>query len=119
MDRRKIGNIYEEKAKKFLEAKGLKYIDRNVFGRFGEIDLVFLDGKILVFIEVKYRKNSTFGYGSESVTDRKKKRIYLTAMEYLGRKKSLDCEVRFDLISFYGEDITWTRNIIWGDNFGF
>jgi len=119
MNKRKKGRYYESVALKYLEAKGLTFLERNVVGTHGEIDLIFLEGDTIVFVEVKYRSTGSYGSGIEAVDKRKAKRIYLTALEYMERKKLSEQEARFDLISFQGEELEWTRNIIWGDSFGF
>ena len=61
MNKWEKGHYYETEAKNYLEQKGLKYLERNVRGNSGEIDLVFLDEETIVFIEVKYRGTATFG----------------------------------------------------------
>lgn len=119
MNKYEKGHLYETKAKIFLEEKGLEYLERNFTGHRGEIDLIFLEGDTLVFVEVKYRSSSIYGSGIEAVDHRKAKRIYLTAMEYISRKHLFDLDVRFDLISFDKGRLKWTRNIIWGDCFEF
>ncbi len=119
MNKRKKGRYYEGVALKYLEVRGLVFLERNVMGTYGEIDLIFSEGDTIVFVEVKYRSTGSFGYGIEAVDERKAKRIYLTAMEYIERKNLSQQDVRFDLISFKGEEPEWTRNIIWGDSFGF
>lgn len=119
MNKYEKGHHYETKAKNYLEENGLKYLERNFTGYRGEIDLIFLEGETLVFVEVKYRGNKTYGTALEAVDTRKAKRIYLTAMEYLNRKNIFDLDVRFDLISFDEGRLKWTRNIIWGDCFEF
>ena len=119
MNKYEKGHLYETKAKEYLEERGLKYLERNYKGKKGEIDLIFLEDTTLVFVEVKYRSSPVYGVSAEAVDKRKAKRIYLTAMEYLNRKKYYDVDVRFDLVSFDRGRLKWTRNIIWGDCFEF
>lgn len=119
MNKRKKGRYYEGVALKYLEEMGLTFLERNVMGTQGEIDLIFMEGDTIIFVEVKYRSTGSYGYGAEAVDRRKAERIYLTALEYIERKKLFGLEVRFDLVSFLGEELEWTRNIIWGDSFGF
>jgi len=119
MNKRQKGTLYETKALEFLRLKGLKFLDRNIRGTYGEVDLIFTDENTLVFVEVKYRRTTNFGFGAEAVDKRKVKRIYLTAMEYIWNNKLEDMDVRFDLISFDNWELKWTRNIIWGDSFEF
>ncbi|MES2561364.1 MAG: YraN family protein, partial [Pseudomonadota bacterium] len=44
----------------FLEHKGLKIVARNYRCRLGEIDLIALEGRTTVFIEVRQRASSAF-----------------------------------------------------------
>lgn len=67
----------------YLVQQGLKLITRNYRGHYGEIDLVMQDGNTLVFVEVRFRKNTLYGDGHESVTLQKQQRILSTAQEYL------------------------------------
>ncbi|MDA0039362.1 YraN family protein [Brachyspira hyodysenteriae] len=63
-------------------------VERNFKGKKtrGEIDLVMTKGVVIVFIEVKYRRQGSFGYAACSISDRKKKKLYETAEEYLIEK---------------------------------
>lgn len=79
-----IGNEGEEIALKYLEKLGFKLLERNFRGKNrGEIDLVMTKGVVIVFIEVKYRRQGSFGYSADSISKRKKKKLYETAEEYL------------------------------------
>ena len=69
-----IGNEGEEIALKYLEKLGFKLLERNFRGKNrGEIDLVMTKGVVIVFIEVKYRRQGSFGYSADSISERKKK----------------------------------------------
>jgi putative endonuclease len=59
--------------------RGFKTLERNFQVRFGEIDLVMLDGETLVFAEVRYRENNRHGTGADSVTRAKQRRIVSAA----------------------------------------
>lgn len=61
------GRKGEEIASKFLEEKGYLVVERNFRTRFGEIDIVCLDGEILVFVEVKTKIGHDFGEPEEMV----------------------------------------------------
>ncbi|MEF9933025.1 MAG: YraN family protein [Cetobacterium sp.] len=113
------GYIHEEKAGKFLEESGFLILQKNYFASFGEIDLIVKKDKMIVFVEVKYRKNSNYGYGSEAIDRNKSRRIYFSAMEYLRKYKYQDYMVRFDAIIFLGEKMEWIENVLWGDEIGF
>ena len=86
MNKREKGSIYEERAAEFLEKNSYKILAKNYHGKHGEIDLIALKDRQIVFIEVKYRETSKYGYGVEAVDKRKSVRIYKTAEEYTYKK---------------------------------
>lgn len=59
-DRKKVGNLGEEKATEYLKNKGYKILFRNYLHKWGdEIDIIAKDKVgILVFVEVKTLNNS-------------------------------------------------------------
>ncbi len=97
-EKRKIGDIGEDAAVKFLEDKGYKILKRNFYCRVGEIDIIAVDGEETVFIEVKTRKSDAFGTAAEFVTHQKQQRIIKTALYYIGGS---DIPLRFDVIEVY------------------
>ncbi len=98
---RAVGTHYENEAAKFLEARGLKIIARNVSYSFGELDLVAKDGETLVFVEVKHRKQISHGMPFEAVTISKQRKIIKAAKAFIQRMpKTPFC--RFDVISIMG-----------------
>ncbi len=82
----------------YLLQQGLKLIDKNYRCRCGEIDLIMLDRQTLAFIEVRYRKNSTYGGAAASVTRVKQNRLRLTAEQYLQQNKQYKY-ARFDVVA--------------------
>ncbi len=102
----------EKLAATYLLNKGLKLAVQNYHCRFGEIDLIMKDGKILVFIEVRLRTNSKFGSAVASITPQKQQKLILTAQTYLQEfsKQHGDCQCRFDAILMNKADI---ENIEW------
>ncbi len=97
--RRKLGNSGEELAEKFLVEKGYQILDRQFLTRLGEIDLVAKDGDEVVFVEVKMRRNSKFGFPEESVTPTKLRKIGMTAELYLRTRNLLTSQYRIDVVS--------------------
>lgn len=81
-----------------LKTQGLKLIDKNFSCRAGEIDIIMLDRKTLVFVEVRFRKNNHFGGGLESITTAKQKKLRRTAELYLQQNKQYE-NARFDVVS--------------------
>ncbi|MEY3883126.1 MAG: hypothetical protein RIS87_302 [Pseudomonadota bacterium] len=109
------GLAAEKLAATYLTNHGLKVIVQNYHCRFGEIDLIMTDGKILVFIEVRLRTNPKFGSAAASITSQKQQKIILTAQHYLqeNSRKYGDCACRFDAILMDKADtehIEWLRN---------
>ncbi|MBQ8169006.1 YraN family protein [bacterium] len=84
INNRQFGDMGEEIACKYLQDNGYKIIARNVhYSRFCELDIVALDRKTTVFVEVKTRKNNTFGSPMEAITKTKYENIKKGALNYL------------------------------------
>lgn len=111
MNKRKIGNEYEDRAAKFLEHMGYEILERNFFCRQGEIDIIAREGGYLVFVEVKYRKNTGCGEPQEAVHPLKQYRIGRAALYYLVRNGfSAEYPCRFDVAAVAGNKIRIYRN---------
>ncbi len=80
--RQKRGDWGEEVAARYLGGKGLRVIDRNVRSPFGEIDIVCENNKELVFVEVKTRNSTLYGYPEESVNATKQRKLRQLAQWY-------------------------------------
>jgi len=105
-----LGQSAESRAEAFLKTRGLKLVARNWRCRFGEIDLVMLDGATLVFIEVRLRSRSDFGGAAASVTPAKQKKLLAAARQYLATLKTLP-SCRFDVVALSGDTAPeWIRN---------
>ena len=119
LNTREIGNKYEDKSVETLVKEAYRILERNYQNRFGEIDIIAEKNKELVFIEVKYRKTSKFGYGYEAVDRRKIMKILKLANYYIQSKKYQDYKIRFDCMSYLGNELDWIKDIVWGDEIGF
>ncbi|WHZ19600.1 MAG: UPF0102 protein YraN [Rhodanobacteraceae bacterium] len=98
------GARFEQRALDFLERAGLELVERNWRTRFGEIDLVMRDANVLVFVEVRYRRDPRFGGGAASVGPAKREKLTRAAQGFLQahpRLASLPC--RFDVVAFDGD----------------
>ncbi len=73
----------EDQARHYLEGHGLTVLERNFQCRGGEIDLIMADGESLVFVEVRYRRDSRYASPEESVGPRKRRRLIHAALRYL------------------------------------
>ena len=111
MNNRATGNRMERQAGAFLERQGYQVLQYNLYSRHGEIDIVAREGRYLVFVEVKYRKDGRMGDPGEAVGARKQHRICKAAQYYLlckGMRTGMPC--RFDVIAIKGEDIELIRD---------
>ena len=96
---RALGKLFEGEAKRFLEKKGLRCVDRNYVCRGGELDLVFRDGVYWVFVEVKARKTAAFGAPAEFVGHIKQRNLLRAAQMYmLENSIGEDEPCRFDVV---------------------
>lgn len=75
----------------FLLNHGPKLVTQNYHCKFGEIDLIMKQVKILVFIEVGLRSNSQFGSATASITPQKQQKLILTAHHYLQQHGDCQC----------------------------
>jgi putative endonuclease len=92
------GKEGEEIAVKFLEKIGYKVIERNWQFKKAELDIVARKGDRLVVAEVKTRATNAFGEPEVFVDVKKQRNIIRAANAYV-IEKSIDMEVRFDIIS--------------------
>ena len=99
MNTRRKGREGEEKAVEFLKKQGYGILSRNFASRHGEIDIVARKGREIVFVEVKMRSSTVFGYPAEAVTCRKAERLRRTAMYYLMKNRIEDAACRFEVVS--------------------
>ncbi len=115
MNNRRKGSCYEDMAASFFEKQGSEILERNYRRKTGEIDLIIDDHGVLVFTEVKFRRNDRKGYPSEAVTAPKQARIYRTAEWYLNEHPEYSHKpCRFDVISILDEKITHIPNAFGG-----
>lgn len=109
------GAGWEQAARRELERAGLRLRAANVRYRFGELDLVMEDADVLVFVEVRYRRDAGYGGGAASVGPRKRGRLARAAAAYLAASPALARRpCRFDVVAIEGEATAprfdWIRN---------
>jgi putative endonuclease len=93
---RDIGFEKEKKVVEHLKKLKYKILDTNFRSHFGEIDIVARQDDTIVFVEVKYRKESSSGAPQEAVTYRKQKKIIKSAILYIKLYHIRD-NIRFDV----------------------
>lgn len=104
------GREAEDAALHYLQARGLRLVERNYHCRFGEIDLIMKDATDLVFVEVRMRSSSAFGGASESITAGKRARLLAAARHFIGAQRDIPA-CRFDAVLLDGDTrLDWVRN---------
>jgi len=96
---KRLGERGEDAAAAYLDRSGLTVVERNWRCPSGEIDIVALDGEVLVLCEVKTRKGVGKGTPEEAITPAKQKRYKRLAAAYLQAEELESVEVRFDVIT--------------------
>ena len=105
-----IGADGERKALRHLVKHGLKLITKNYSCRYGEIDLIMHDNTEVVFVEVRWRKNSRFCHPAETVNAAKQLRLHRTALHYI-KRYNVDAPMRFDVVGIENNHHpTWIKD---------
>ena len=116
-DRAALGRQAEELACNFLQRRGLILVERNYRCRQGELDLIMRDGNATVFVEVRYRGNTSLVDAATSVDHAKQGRLVAAAQHYLQRHpRAADYPCRFDVVAVApaaGQNrVEWITNAI-------
>jgi putative endonuclease len=98
----RLGPRGEALAARHLKRLGYKIVARGARGQLGELDLVAVDGRTVVFVEVKTRESHDGGHPAEAVDADKQRRLTRLAVGFLKRHDLLECASRFDVVA-----VTW------------
>ena len=114
------GLHYEAQAMSYLCEQGLSLIEQNYHSRFGEIDLIMRDQDTVCFVEVKYRKNMSFGGAMNAIPYQKQQKIIKTAQIFISENRKFSRQaIRFDALMLQqgGEDISidWIQNAFYAE----
>jgi putative endonuclease len=96
--KKSVGSAAERLALNYLKSKGFGHQASNVSFRQGEIDIVMEDGAVLVFVEVKFRTDDSFGGGREAITAIKRRHMMRAALAYVQHTRQTDKMMRFDVV---------------------
>ncbi|MBQ8903120.1 MAG: YraN family protein [Oscillospiraceae bacterium] len=91
------GRFGEDYTADYLINKGLEIIARNFRRKGGELDIVALDGRMLVVVEVKARKFGSITDGLDAMTVTKRRNIIRTAQRFIDETAVDFDEMRFDV----------------------
>jgi putative endonuclease len=110
------GAAAERLAAEYLQTQGLAVLAQNLRCRTGELDLVCLDRRVLVIVEVRQRIRSEFGGALASVDGRKQRKLIRAARYFLQRRPEWrDYAVRFDVVGMAGQP-SGTYRMMWIKN---
>jgi putative endonuclease len=93
-----FGKEGERVAEQYLRKKGYRLVERNYRCSAGEVDLIVLDRRVIVFVEVKTRTDHRFGTPLEAVAFRKQRKMIQAAQFFLTAKRLHEREARFDVV---------------------
>jgi len=94
-----LGRRGERAAARYLRRLGYRILVHSDRSKPGEIDLVAVDGRTVVFVEVKTRNSDETGHPFEAVDDEKQRRLTRLALAYLKRHHLMEYPARFDVVS--------------------
>jgi putative endonuclease len=99
MRRIRMGKLGEDLAVAYLQKAGYRILAQNYRCLYGEVDIIALDGDVIVFIEVKSRKSERFGQPQEAVGLEKQKKLSRISLHYLQQKRLENRNARFDVMA--------------------
>ena len=123
--RQSVTAAIEAAACSYLIRAGLREVAANANYRFGELDLVMLEGvgahATLVFVEVRFRRNTRFGGGAASIDALKRRKIVRAAQACLvSHPRFATAPCRFDVVEAEGDpsapQLHWLRDAFRADD---
>jgi putative endonuclease len=105
MGQMSLGCQGERLACRYLRRQRYRIVERGLRTRWGEIDIVAVDGRTVVFVEVKTRRHDPEGQLGEVVDRTKQQRMTRGALTYLKQHQLLGHACRFDIVTIH-----WPRN---------
>lgn len=105
LPRKPLGRRGEDAAARFLKGLGYHILARGHDSRLGEIDIIAVDGRAIVFVEVKTRTSTDAGHPADAIDDTKQRRMTQAALAYLKSHGLLQHAARFDVVA-----VMWPEN---------
>lgn len=102
---RGLGERGEALAEVHLQRLGYRIVERNYRCPLGEVDRIAVQGKTLIFLEVKARSTPDFGGPLEAVDRRKRRKLTRLAQYYVAQKRLYDTPLRFDVVGVYYDGV--------------
>ena len=116
--RQRLASWGEAYAAAYLQERGYRMVERNVRTPYGEIDLVMADvagaeqilgisqenKPVTVFVEVKTRRSTSYGYPEQAITRRKREHMLAAAQAYIQAHPEIEGNWRVDVIAIFRPD---------------
>lgn len=99
INRKQLGAWGEEQAAHYLTVRGYQIQGVNVRTPYGEIDIVCKQADRLIFIEVKTRSSTQFGFPEESITKQKISHMLRAAQYYLQQHPEINGDWQIDVLA--------------------
>ncbi|MEZ6070380.1 MAG: YraN family protein [Pirellulales bacterium] len=96
-----LGRRGERAAVRYLKARGYRIVARGRRAGFVEIDIVAVDGRTVVFVEVKTRRSDQAGEPAEAVDPQRQQRMTRAALAFLKFHDLMECAARFDVVAVH------------------
>jgi putative endonuclease len=100
-----LGERGEQAAVRYLKRKGYHIVGRQIDLGVGELDIVAVDGRTVVFVEVKTRSSDAAGTPAEAVDELRQRRMTRAALAYLKSHGLLNHAARFDIVA-----VVWSQD---------
>ncbi len=97
--RQQLGKQGEALAAWYLKGCGYRILEQNYRNRLGEIDIIAKERGVLVFVEVKARRDGRYGPPKAAVTPKKQEALSKAALAYLKETGQMQNRARFDVVS--------------------
>ena len=98
-DRARLGRTGEKESERFLRRQGHKIVCRNYRCPAGEIDLITLDDRTIVFTEVKTRADRERANPEDAVNFVKRRHLIASAKCFIQQTRSQNRAYRFDILA--------------------
>lgn len=95
--RQALGVLGEDLVCQELQRRGRAILARRYRTPLGEIDIVASHRGVVTFVEVKARRDRSFGEPQAAVTAQKQQRLVSMASDYLARHRVRNRSLRFDV----------------------
>jgi putative endonuclease len=105
LPRKSLGRRGEDAAARFLKRLRYRILARGLDSRLGELDIIAVDGRTIVFVEVKTRTSNDAGHPADAIDDTKQRRMTQAALAYLKSHGLLQHAARFDVVA-----VTWPQD---------